>query len=82
MSLFNPFSWFTSETVEQAPAKTVSVIHAMLAAIEEHEAGHPLLLKMTQWLDDLIASKGEALIQSVETAVLAALKAKYPMLGQ
>ena len=62
-------------------AKPISVIHAMLLAVEEHEAGHPLLLRTTQWFDELIQKRGDALLVSVEHAVLTALAIKYPLLA-
>jgi len=65
----------------EPPAKPVSVLHAMLLAVEEHEAGHPLLLRTTQWFDELIQKRGDALLVSVEHAVLTALAIKYPLLA-
>ena len=66
---------------EDGPAKVASVAHAMLETLEEHEAGHPLLLRMLGWLDGLLEKFGEPLMTSIEVKVLTVLAIKYPPLA-
>jgi hypothetical protein len=70
-----------TDAATTAPAKAVSIVHAMLAELATHEQDHPILLHMTNWIDELIQQKGEAVLTGLEKAALAALAVKYPALA-
>jgi hypothetical protein len=65
-----------------APAKAVSVVHAMLFAIETHIGiSHPWIRRSVEVVDGLLEKYGEPLMAKVEHAALIALALKYPMLA-
>lgn len=76
------FTFFTpaKKVVDDAPAKTVSVVKAMLDKIE-YESGHPVLLAATNFLEDMIVQHGEPFLEDLEAAILTALMVKNPALA-
>lgn len=88
---WNPLTWFQSEEkavesavetdADAAPQKTVTIIHAVLASIEQREAGHPLIVRTVTWIDEMVQKHAAPLIADMEMKALSFLAAKYPPLA-